>query len=368
MREETAEKKAPLRSGYTTGACATVTSLAAARLLFNLPIMQHCSITLPKGQTVEFALQRCERTAKGAIATTIKDAGDDPDVTHRALIRSHITLTSQQGVHFYAGEGVGMVTRAGLSIAPNQPAINPIPRSMIQQHLQQLASEQRYKGGFAVTLSIKEGEKLALKTMNPRLGIVGGLSILGTTGIVRPFSCSAYIASIHQGLDVALANQIQHIAACTGSSSEAMICKRYPQLSEMALIEMGDFVGAVLKHLKKSPIQQVSIVGGFGKISKLAAGHLDLHSRKSSIDLAFLAALAVAEGANQKLEEKIRKSNTSVEALQYCLQQNIPLAEAVCDLALKKVNSLVPKNCQCEVWAINRAGEAVGRAGRAGIF
>jgi cobalt-precorrin-5B (C1)-methyltransferase len=363
MRTETAEKKAPLRSGYTTGACATVTSLAAARLLFNLPIMQHCSITLPKGQTVEFELQRCELTAKGAIASTIKDAGDDPDVTHHALIRSHIVLIPKQGVYFYAGEGVGMVTRKGLSIAPNQPAINPVPRIMIQQHLQQLASEQAYTGGFSVTLSIKEGEKLALKTMNPRLGIVGGLSILGTTGIVRPFSCSAYIASIHQGLDVALANKIKHIAACTGSSSEAMISSRYPTLSEMALIEMGDFVGAVLKHLKKAPIRQVSIVGGFGKISKLAAGHLDLHSRKSSIDLAFLATLAVAYGADQKLEAKICQSNTSVEALQYCQQEKIPLADAVCDLALKKVNSIVPKHCQCEVWAINRAGETVGRAG-----
>ena len=362
MRQETAEKKSPLRSGYTTGACATVTSLAAARLLFNLPSTPHCSITLPKGKTVEFKLQRCELTQSGAIATTIKDAGDDPDVTHHALIRSHIELITEQEVLFYAGEGVGLVTRKGLSIAPNQPAINPIPRLMIQHHLQQLAKEQNYTGGFAVTLSIKNGETLALKTMNPRLGIVGGLSILGTTGIVRPFSCSAYIASIHQGIDVARANHIAHIAACTGSASEAMIRAQY-QLSDMALIEMGDFVGAVLKHLKKAPIQKISIVGGFGKISKLAAGHLDLHSRKSSIDLAFLATVACTLGANKKLETQILQSNTSIEALQHCQQQAIDLAEAICDLALQKVTSITPKYCLCEVWAINRSGEAVGRAG-----
>ncbi len=362
MRQETAEIKTSLRSGYTTGACATVTSLAAARLLFNLPALEHCSITLPKGQIVEFTLQYCKRIQEGAIAATVKDAGDDPDVTHQALVCSHITLRPKLGIKFYAGEGVGIVTREGLSIPPYQPAINPVPRSMIQQHLQQLADEHDYKGGFAVTLSIKGGAKLALKTMNPRLGIVGGLSILGTTGIVRPFSCSAYIASIHQGIDVAFANQIQHIAACTGSASEAMIRSRY-YLSEMALIEMGDFVGAVLKHLKKVPIQQISIVGGFGKITKLAAGHLDLHSRKSSIDFHFLAQLALELGGDKKLQTQILQSNTSIEALKYCQQQHIDLANKVCDLALQKVQSIVPQQCRCEIWTINRKGKAIGRAG-----
>jgi cobalt-precorrin-5B (C1)-methyltransferase len=365
MRQETSEKKSPLRSGYTTGACATVTSLSAARLLFNLPISEHCSITLPKGQIVEFELQSCQRIAGGAIATTIKDAGDDPDVTHQAVICSHIALTTQIGVQFFAGEGVGIVTREGLSIPPNQPAINPVPRLMIQQHLQQLAREQAYTGGFSVTLSIKNGKKIALKTMNARLGIMGGLSILGTTGIVRPFSCSAYIASIHQGIDVARANHIQHIAACTGSASERMIRTQY-QFSEMALIEMGDFVGAVVKHLKKSPIPKISIVGGFGKISKLAAGYLDLHSRKSSINLAFLAQLAIEHGGDKILQQQILKSNTSIEALQHCQQRNISLANAVCELALKKINTIIPKRCRCEVWAINRAGEKVGKAGKLG--
>ncbi|RTZ64390.1 MAG: cobalt-precorrin-5B (C(1))-methyltransferase [Aquificaceae bacterium] len=363
MREETAETKQPLRHGYTTGACATVTSLAAARLLFSLPATKQCSITLPKGQHVEFELQDCRLTAQGAMASTIKDAGDDPDVTHQALIISTVALIPEKTIRFYAGKGVGTVTRSGLSIPPHQPAINPIPRLMIQQHLEQLATAQGYEGGFAVTISIKNGEKLALKTMNPRLGIVGGLSILGTTGIVRPFSCSAYIASIHQGIEVAHANNIQHIAACTGSSSEAMILTHY-DLPEMALIEMGDFVGAVLKHLKKVPIARLSVVGGFGKISKLAAGHLDLHSRKSTIDLVFLASVAKEQGADNELQQRIKQSNTSVEALTYCQQKNIKLADAICHLALKKIKNIVPQAVCCEVWAINRAGEAVGRAGQ----
>ncbi len=363
MREETPETKTPLRHGYTTGACATVTSLAAARLLFDLPSIRHCSITLPKGQNVEFLLEECKLTAQGAMASTIKDAGDDPDVTHQALIIATIGLIPEKTIQFHAGEGVGIVTREGLSILPNEPAINPIPRLMIKQHLEQLAREQAYKGGFSVTISVENGEKLALKTMNSRLGIIGGLSILGTTGIVRPFSCSAYIASIHQGIDVAKANNIQHIAVCTGSSSEAMILTKY-DLPEMALIEMGDFVGAVLKHLKKVPIAQLSVVGGFGKISKLAAGHLDLHSRKSSINLAFLAKLAKKEGADDHLQQQIINSNTSVEALKHCQEKSINLGDAVCHLALKKVNSIVPQSVCCEVWAINRAGKRVGRAGR----
>lgn len=362
MREETPESKAPLRHGYTTGSCATVTSLAAARLLFDLPSPKTCSITLPKGQTVEFNLECCQRTKTGAVASTIKDAGDDPDVTHQALISSHVALMEKKGVEFVAGEGVGTVTREGLSIAPQQPAINPVPRLMIQQHLETLAQEQSYLGGFVVTISVKDGAMLALKTMNPRLGIVGGLSILGTTGIVRPFSCSAYIASIHQSIDVAAANHIAHIAACTGSSSEAMIRGEY-QLSEMALIEMGDFVGAVLKYLKRVPIKQLSVVGGFGKISKLAAGHLDLHSRKSSINLAFLAEVALKEGADEVLSQQIINSNTSVEALKHCQQAHIDLAGAICELALQKVKTIVPSETRCEVWAINRAGEVVGRAG-----
>ena len=363
MREETPEEKKPLRHGYTTGACATVTSLAAARLLFDLPAIKQCSITLPKGQNIEFDLQDCTLTSQGATASTIKDAGDDPDVTHQALIISAITLIPEKMIRFYAGKGVGTVTREGLSIPPNQPAINPIPRLMIQQHLEQLAIEQGYNGGFSVTISVKNGAKLALKTMNPRLGIIGGLSILGTTGIVRPFSCSAYIASIHQGIEVAHTNNIQHIAACTGSSSEAMILTKY-DLPEMALIEMGDFVGAVLKHLKKVPIARLSVVGGFGKISKLAAGHLDLHSRKSSIDLSFLAKIAKEKGANSTLRKQIEQSNTSVEALKYCQKESLHLGDAICERALIKVVSIVPREVCCEVWAIDRTGGVVGKAER----
>ncbi len=368
MREETAETKQPLRSGFTTGACATATSLAAARLLLEGETTEACTITLPRGQHVEFKLSQCFLKKQGlltnhpsAIASTIKDAGDDPDVTHGSTVFAEVQLCKQSGVHFHAAQGVGIVTREGLSISKGEPAINPVPRQMMITHLGQLADELDYTGGFNVSIGVENGEVIAQKTMNPRLGIVGGLSILGTTGIVRPFSCSAYIASIQQGIDVAYKNGVKHIAACTGSTSEDRAQKLY-ELPDMALIEMGDFVGAVFKQLKKSPVSKLSLVAGFGKLSKLANGHMDLHSRSSNIDLKILAELAQQAGANNNLCQQIISSNTSLQALKLCEQQGILLGDAVCQQARNSAAKRIPENVQVEVWAINKQGDLVGHA------
>ena len=362
MREETAEQPAPLRSGLTTGSCATATSLAAARLLLSGISHDAVEITLPKGKIVQMRLEFCRLTDTGAEAGTLKDAGDDPDVTHGALLYSQVRLTAESGIHFVAGQGVGTVTRPGLVLAVGEPAINPVPRKMITEHLQQLATEHHYSGGFEVTVNVQDGAALALKTMNPRLGILGGLSILGTSGIVRPFSCAAYIASIHQGIDVAKTNGYLHIAACTGNTSEDTMRRVY-NLPEIALIEMGDFVGAVLKHLRKVPVDKLSLCGGFGKISKLAAGHMDLHSRHSSIDLPQLAQWAAAIGASDELQTAIRQANTSQQALAMASAQGIALGDAVCQHALNFARSVVPAQVQVEVFAIDRQGGIVGHAG-----
>jgi len=362
MREETPEHDRPLRSGYTTGSCATATSLAAARLLLTGSDSDAVDIVLPKGQQVRMQLQFCRLHDGGAEAGTIKDAGDDPDVTHGALIFARVKLRSEPGVHFFAGPGVGTVTLPGLTLAVGEPAINPVPRQMMTTHLQQLAVETSYSGGFDVTLCVENGEMLALKTMNGRLGIIGGLSILGTTGIVRPFSCSAYIASIQQGIDVANANGFTHIAACTGNASEDAMRRRY-QLAETALIEMGDFAGAVLKHLRKVPMQRLSLCGGFGKISKLAGGNLDLHSKNSSIDLPQLAVWAATVGASDELQQQICAANTSQQALQLATAAGINLGDAVCAHALAFASTIVPTTIALEVFAIDRQGNIVGQAG-----
>ncbi|MDZ3993956.1 cobalt-precorrin-5B (C(1))-methyltransferase [Pseudomonas sp. Teo4] len=362
MREETREQPAPLRSGLTTGSCATATSLAAARLLLTGECHDAVSITLPKGKVVQMRLEFCRKDGERAEAGTLKDAGDDPDVTHGALLYTQVRLVVEPGVRFVAGKGVGTVTRPGLVLAVGEPAINPVPRRMISEHLQQLACDCAYNGGFEVTVNVRDGEQLALKTMNPRLGILGGLSILGTSGIVRPFSCAAYIASIHQGIDVAHTNGYTHIAACTGNASEDTIRRIYG-LPEIALIEMGDFVGAVLKHLRKVPVAQVTLCGGFGKISKLAAGHMDLHSRHSSIDLPQLAGWAANIGADQTLQNAIIAANTSQQALALAHAQGIALGDEVCAHALAFARSVVPAQVQVEVIAIDRQGGIVGRAG-----
>ncbi|MHC8304002.1 cobalt-precorrin-5B (C(1))-methyltransferase [Pseudomonas sp. PB3P13] len=362
MRDETAEQPAPLRSGLTTGSCATATSLAAARLLLGGPACDAVEIVLPKGRQVQLRLEFCRLTDDGAEAGTIKDAGDDPDVTHGALLYSHVRLSNEPGVRFIAGHGVGTVTRPGLVLAVGEPAINPVPRKMITDHLNRLAAERDYGGGFEITVNVEGGEALALKTMNPRLGILGGLSILGTSGIVRPFSCAAYIASIHQGIDVAKTNGYTHIAACTGNASEDTMRRVY-HLPEIALIEMGDFVGAVLKHVRKVPVDRLSLCGGFGKISKLAAGHMDLHSRHSSIDLPQLAKWAAAVGATDALQQAIREANTSQQALAMASAAGIALGDAVCAHALAFARSVVPTQVQVEVFAIDRQGGIVGHAG-----
>lgn len=402
MWPESNETIKPLKSGLTTGCCATACCVAAAHYLLGKKKITKASVTLPKGKIVELdiaglelvesaesSIQRNEKRhsslninhfkpQQSVRSATIKDAGDDPDATHGATIfvelkkipAFNVGKNVDKKVKFKAAKGVGTVTRDGLLLPIGEPAINPVPREMIIKHLSLVAKEYAYEGGFEVSVGVENGEQIALKTMNPRLGILGGLSILGTTGIVRPFSCSAYIASIHQGIDVANKNGYEHIAASTGSSSEAAIKEIY-QLPEIALIEMGDFVGAVLKHLKlklkkssleKVVIKKLSICGGFGKMSKLANGHLDLNSRVSSIDFEFLAKLAKAEGADKTLQKKIITANTSIEALNYCNQENIDLAKSVCRTALEKVYTIIPENIAVDVWTINRHGNIIAKA------
>jgi len=362
MRPETPETDRPLRYGYTTGACATAASVAAAcRLLAGTEPAQ-VEIVLPRGQRPVFQLAYCRLTGNGAEAATIKDAGDDPDVTHGALIVARVVLDDLPGVRFRAGPGVGIVTRPGLPIPVGEPAINPAPRRMIVEHLTRLAAEYDHRGGFEVTIGVGNGAELAQKTLNPRLGIVGGLSILGTTGIVRPFSCSAYIASIRQAIDVARANGLVHVAACTGATSEQTMRAHY-SLSDMALIEMGDFAGAVLKHLQRAPIPRLSLAGGFGKISKLAAGHLDLHSRSSSVDLALLATEAAALGADAALQDAVRAANTSQRALALVHAARLPLGDRICEMARDRARAILPSEVAVEIWATDREGRPVGHAG-----
>lgn len=301
-----------LRRGWTTGACAAAAAKAAASALLGAAFPDPVTITLPQGQTPAFALAMQERGADFARAGIIKDAGDDPDVTHGVLVIAKVWRgAAGEGIVFHAGPGVGRVTRPGLPLPPGEPAINPAPRALIARALADVADDT---SDFHVEISIPGGEALALRTLNPRLGIVGGLSVLGTTGIVVPFSCAAWIDSIHRGIDVARACGLTHIAAATGSTSEAAI-RQMRGLSDVALIEMGDFVGGMLKYLRRHPVPRLSIAGGFGKMTKLGQGLLDLHSKRGEVDRVWLAARAAEAGASTGVVAAIATANSALHAL-----------------------------------------------------
>ncbi|MBE9552208.1 MAG: cobalt-precorrin-5B (C(1))-methyltransferase, partial [Proteobacteria bacterium] len=217
-----------LRRGWTTGACATAAARAAFEALMTGEFPDPVSITLPRGEQPFFALAHKKLGNGFAAAGIIKDAGDDPDVTHGALVLVTIRLGEPGGgITFRAGEGVGTVTKAGLPIPPGEPAINPAPRAMMHAVIEATAAAHDVAGDIEISVAIPGGEELAEKTWNPRLGIVGGLSILGTTGIVIPYSCSAWIQSIRSGIDVARANGFSHVAGATGKTSEAAVRAHY---------------------------------------------------------------------------------------------------------------------------------------------
>lgn len=284
----------------------------------------------------------------------MKDAGDDPDVTHLCTVISTVRFAAKgSGVTFRAGKGVGMVTKPGLPIAPGEPAINPVPRRMMQAVIAELGCSD-----VEIEISIPNGEELAKKTWNPRLGIAGGLSILGTTGVVHPFSCSAWIASIHQGVDVARAIGLDHLAGCTGSTSEGTVRALY-DLPLEAMIDMGDFAGGLLKYLRQHPVARITIGGGFGKLVKLAQGSLDLHSGRSQVDFAWLS-----ERVPPAIGVAVAKANTAAQVLDLCSGIGFNVGRLIADIALGTVQrTLRNAKIKPDIVVVGREGGIVGRAG-----
>ncbi|WP_193186499.1 cobalt-precorrin-5B (C(1))-methyltransferase [Nisaea sediminum] len=354
----------PLRRGWTTGACATAATKAAYTALLTGEFPDPVSITLPKGEQPSFALSRESLSDGAATAAIVKDAGDDPDVTHLATISVTVKPGAKgSGVHFKAGEGVGIVTKAGLPIPPGEPAINPVPRELMRGVVAEVAAAHGGSGDVEIEISVPGGEELAKKTWNPRLGIVGGLSILGTTGVVVPFSCSAWIHSIHRGIDVARAEGFPLIAACTGSTSEAAVAKRHG-LSETAFIDMGDFAGGMLKYLRRHPVPKLIIGGGFAKLAKLAEGHMDLHSGRSLIDMDWLAARLGEVGGSAELVLAARAANTGLEVLNIAREAELPLGDRIAALAREEaLKMLEGAGTEIVIEVFDREGKLVGSAG-----
>jgi cobalt-precorrin-5B (C1)-methyltransferase len=353
----------PLRYGWTTSACAAAAAKAAYTALLTGDFPDPVEVSLPRGQHPAFALATTELGKGLATAGVVKDAGDDPDVTHGALVLATVRPgASGSGVTFRAGEGVGTVTLAGLPVPPGEPAINPVPRQMLRDAIAEVAGEHGGAGDVEIEIAIPGGEELAAKTLNARLGVVGGLSILGTTGIVVPYSCSAWIHSIHRGIDVARAAGLTHIAGSTGSASEAAV-KALHDLPDTALIDMGDFVGGMLKYVRAHPVPRVTIAGGVGKMTKLAQGLLDLHSRRGSVDLAVLAKLAGKAGGSRGLTERILAANTAAEAFSHAAQEGVALGDQVASAAWETASAVVARTpVEIEIALFDRDGTLVGHA------
>ncbi len=352
-----------LRRGWTTGACATAATRAAFQALLSREFPDPVSIVLPKGDTPSFALAVEGLDADWAMAGIVKDAGDDPDVTHGALIMSTVRRRPVgHGIAFKAGDGVGTVTLDGLPVPAGEPAINPVPRQLMTDQIRELCTQFDAPPDVEIEISIPDGAHLATKTWNPRLGIVGGLSILGTTGVVHPFSCSAWIHSIHRGIDVARATGLPHVAGATGSTSEACVQSLYG-LPEVALLDMGDFAGGLLKYIRTHPVPRLTIAGGFGKLTKLGQGHLDLHSGRSQVSFDWLAQLAAECGGSPVLGEAIRNANTALQAVTLATQQSIPLAGAVAGCARETaVATLRGAPVEVDVIVVDRKGNIIGRS------
>jgi cobalt-precorrin-5B (C1)-methyltransferase len=338
-----------LRQGWTTGACATAAVRAALMALWGDGFPETVEIVLPKGERPVFSVAHSIRGDGWAEAGIVKDAGDDPDVTHGALIVARVRASSG-GVVFRAGEGVGLVTMPGLPIAVGEPAINPVPRAMMDEVVGEMAAVFGRVADIEITVSIPGGVAMAEKTWNPRLGIVGGLSILGTTGIVRPFSCAAWISSIHRGIDVAVASGLTHVAGCTGATSERVVQEIYG-LPDHAMLDMGDFFGGLVKYLRRHPVARLTIGGGIGKIAKLAQGAMDLHSGRSHVDFGVLAGWAG--------DERVAGANTALEAVGM-----VPaLAQRAADEALLRVQAAAGPSVAADVVIIDRGGVVLARAG-----
>ena len=284
----------PLRSGFTTGACATAAAKAALMLLLGDEVGESVEVDFPDGECLALPVAEAVRLEENtATGTVVKDAGDDPDVTNGRSVVATVAFSPESGIHFLQGEGVGRVTLPGLGLPVGGPAINRVPRQMMEQNLSGL-----YDGGLDVTISVPGGRELAQRTFNPKLGIVDGISIIGTSGIVRPFSNEAFVEAIRREVDVAVAVGVEHLVINSGAKSEAYLKSCFPDLPPQAFVHYGNFIGETLKIAVEHRIRKVSMGIMVGKAVKLAEGHLDTHSKHVVMNKDFVRQLAVEAGCS----------------------------------------------------------------------
>ncbi|HBL32243.1 MAG TPA: precorrin-6x reductase [Porphyromonadaceae bacterium] len=305
----------PLKTGYTTGTCATAATKAALIALLSGASVEEVRLSLPGGEPIRMAIRQTDFEEDAVTCRVVKDAGDDPDVTHNHVIQSTVRLNNtHRDIVFLQGKGVGRVTLPGLGIPIGEPAINETPRNMMRHEVREvlrqyhpLSEEGKIPIGVDITVSVPEGEKLAAKTFNPKLGIVGGISIIGTSGIVRPFSTDAFIDAIRREMQVAKAVSGEHVVLNSGAKSEKTLKALYPDLPPQAFIHYGNFVGEAIRIAAELDFPRLTLGIMIGKAVKLAEGSLDTHSKRGIMNKPFLAELALSAGCPPAVQEAIRE-------------------------------------------------------------
>ena len=332
-----------LRTGFTTGSCASAAAKAAVTSLITGSPVNTVVILLPVGKEQSFDVHRCEFVNDNEVlCSIIKDAGDDPDVTHGAEICATVSIyESDQNsidVILKKGDGVGLVTKPGTGIEVGGPAVTRVPRRMITSSVVDAvtANSPDFNGTIEVTLSVPGGEAIAEKTTNARLGVIGGISILGSTGIVHPYSTASWRASVHVAIDVAATNKIDHVVLTTGTRSEEY-SKRLLDLEDMAFVQVGIFSGHSMKRASMRGIKRVSHVGMIGKFAKLAKGYFVTHVAGNQVDVQFLSELAEQVGAPADVLDKLLATTSGREFQEIALDNKLDdIYPILCDLVCQK--------------------------------
>ena len=317
------KSKGKLRTGFTTGTCATAASKAGILAIINQQSLNSVDVILPKRDKINIQINSCNFSKYNAQCSVIKDGGDDPDVTHGAEIFVDISLTDTIGsIEIDGGKGVGRVTKPGLGLEIGTAAINPTPRKMILENIQEVGGEILGKNGIKIIVSVPKGEELAKKTDNARIGILNGISILGTSGIVIPYSTASFAAAIRQQIDVVSSMNDEEVVLTTGGRSEDF-AREIIKLPDHSFIQMGDFSGYTIQQCAKKSLKKAYVAGFIGKLAKMAAGVKQTHVKGGKVDMKFLSELAKRCNANSETIRKILGANTARNVQEIVIEDSV---------------------------------------------
>jgi cobalt-precorrin-5B (C1)-methyltransferase len=360
--ESDSKPKGKLRTGFTTGTSATAGAKAGILAIINQEKINFIDVTLPKKSKIQIKIERCEFDKQKAHCSVIKDGGDDPDVTHGAEICTEVFLTKDIGkIEIDGGEGVGRVTKPGIGLEIGSAAINPTPKKMIIENILEVENNLLKKNGIKVLISVPKGRELAPKTDNPRLGIVGGISILGTSGIVIPYSTASFAASIRQSIDVTIAMGNDTVVLTTGGRSEDF-SRKIINLPDHCFVQMGDFAGYTLQQCAKKGIKKAYVAGFIGKLTKMGMGVKQTHVKGSKVDMKFLAEIAQRCDATNDTIEQIRKANTARHVFEIVSNENLKsYFDLVCSKVYNQLRNHSENKFDIDVIMFDFDGNVIGR-------